>query len=180
MNKILFIILFSFSLGSNLRRLDNFNWDLYYAELVNTHNILRAKHGQYPLNKDKKLENLAKETANDSLIAGTLKYGEAYRNGEYYGQNLYLGSGNPHTGKYVAEYWYSENIYYNYGIGKSNNGATIGHFTQIIWKTTKKIGCAVSIGRWKIYKESYYICCYYYPGGNLPGLYTKNVVKPIR
>ena len=127
----------------------------------------------------KKLEKYAQETANDSLIAGTLKYGKLNRNGEFYGQNLYLGSGNPRTGQYLAEYWYSENENYNYSTGKSLNGAPIGHFTQIVWKITQKIGCAVAIGRWKIYRESYYICCYYYPGGNLAGLYTKNVVRPI-
>ena len=178
MNKLIFTLLLYFTLFNNLEKKNDFNWDAYYTELVNTHNNLRRKHGLTFLVKDSKLEKFAQETANDSLIAGTLKLGESYRNGQYYGQNLYLGSGNPHTGKYVTEYWYSENANYNYSTGKSNNGATIGHFTQIVWKITQKIGCAVAVGRWKVYKESYYICCYYYPGGNLPGLYTKNVEKP--
>ena len=62
------------------------------------------------MNKDKKLEKLAQETANDSLITGILKYGEIYIISEYYRLNLYLAIGNPHTVKYVAEYWYSKYI----------------------------------------------------------------------
>ena len=178
MNRFILFLLYSLTLSTNLRKLERLYWDAFYTELVDTHNKLRAKHGLGPLTKEKKLESYAKETANDSLIAGTLKYGNQYRKGEFYGINLYIGSGTAHTGKYIAEYWYSENVYYNYAIGSSKNGATVSHFTQIVWKTTQKIGCAVSIGRWKIYKESYYICCYYHPGGNLAGLYTKNVLKP--
>ena len=178
MSKILLIIILSFIACDNLRSLSNFNWDQYYDDLVNTHNSLRAKHGVGKLIKDKKLEQFAQDTAYDSLNAETLKYGDIYKNGEFLGINLYLGSGNARTGKYVAEYWYSENYNYSYSTGKSRNGSPVSHFTQLVWKNTKKIGCAVAIGRWKIYSQSYYICCYYSPGGNLSGRFTQNVFRP--
>ena len=180
MNKVIFTLLLSFSLCNNLGNQNKFNWDSYYKELINTHNKLRIKHGLPFLTQDKQLEKFAQDTANNSLISGTLKVGENFRDGKFYGQNLYLGTGNPHTGKYVAEYWYSEIDNYSFSTGKTINGGPIGHFTQMVWKTTQKIGCAVAIGRWKVYKESYYICCYYYPGGNLSGQYIKNVVKPVQ
>ena len=63
-------------------------------------------------------------------------------------------------------------------LGNSKNGSPVSHFTQIVWKHTKKVGCAVSVGRWKIFSQSYYICCYYYPGGNLSGKYIENVGRP--
>ena len=178
MNKVISIIFLSFTACSYLSDPSYFNWETYYEDLLKAHNSLRSRHGVPHLIKDKKLEELAQDTANDSLNAETLKYGDIYKNGEYLGINLYLGSGNARTGKYVAEYWYSENNNYSYSTGKSRNGSPIRHFTQLVWKNTKKIGCAVAIGRWKIYRKSYYICCYYSPGGNLSGRFTQNVLRP--
>ena len=179
MNKFPFILIIYFSIFNNLEAIVNFDWYQYYAELVDSHNAIRAKHGLPALTIDKNLEKYAQETAYNSLFSGTFKNGQVYRNGEYLGQNLYIGIGNPHTGKYLTDYWYSENAYYNYYNGKSQNGAPINHFAQIVWKSTEKIGCGISVGLWKDYKESYYICCYYSPGGNLPGVYVQNIPRPI-
>ena len=178
MNNLPLFFLISFSVFNNLGAIANFDWERYYYEIVSYHNVLREKHGVPPLTTDPKLEKYAEETVIDSLYIGTFKRGESYRDGEYLGQNLYLGIGNPYTGRYLTNYWYSENAYYNYYSGSSKNGDIVNHFTQMIWKTTQKIGCAYTVGRWKTYDECYYICCYYSPGGNLPGLYVKNVPRP--
>ena len=118
MKKYSLILLIVFSLYNNLEAALNFDWDVYYTELVDSHNLIRLRHGVPPLIKDKKLEKYAQETANDSLFAGTFKNGQVNINGEYIGQNIYIGIGNPHTGKYLTDYWYSENVYYNYYNGK--------------------------------------------------------------
>ena len=178
MNKSLLIILFSLIYCKNLRDLAIFNWENYYNDLINAHNDLRARHGSPALIRDKQLEKWAQETADESMTAETLKSGETYKEGKYVGINLYLGGGYSRTGKYVTEYWYSENRNYDYSTGNSKNGSPVSHFTQIVWKHTKKVGCAVSVGRWKIFSQSYYICCYYYPGGNLSGKYIENVGRP--
>ena len=172
MNKVIFTLLLSFSLCNNLGDQNKFNWDSYYKELINTHNKLRIKHGLPFLTQDKQLEKFAQDTANNSLISGTLKVGENFRDGKFYGQNLYLGTGNPHTGKYVAEYWYSEIDNYSFSTGKTINGGPIGHFTQMVWKSTKKLGCGVG----QKTETSYKVVCHYLPKGNIYEKYDINVL----
>ncbi len=40
--------------------------------------------------------------------------------------------------------WHDEEENYDYSTGKSKNGKAIGHFTQVVWKKAKKLGCAMS------------------------------------
>ena len=68
-------------------------------------------------------------------------------NGIQVGQNLFLSRWAP-TGTRVADDWYSEIEHYNYdNVDKGKR--TAGHFTQMVWKSTKQIGCAVAVGPWK-------------------------------
>ena len=78
----------------------------------------------------------------------------------------------------VIDAWYSEFQNYDYDKGSSKNGGVIGHFTQLVWKSTTEIGCAVAEGTWNRLTPSYFICCNYVPEGNLHGQYTRNVLKP--
>ena len=46
----------------------------------------------------------------------------------------------------------------------------------MVWKSSKQIGCAYTIGPWKDYTNAYYIGCDYLPTGNVLGQYSVNVV----
>ncbi len=67
--------------------------------------------------------------------------------------------------------WASEGYYYNNGI----TGHATGHYTQIVWKNTTKVGCAKAVS--KVYKffnnikDVYYewVVCRYSPAGNIQG-----------
>jgi hypothetical protein len=52
------------------------------------------------------------------------------------------------------------------------------NFTQIIWKSTKKIGIGLAQGR-KNNLNSYYCVVQYQPAGNVDGLYNENVKSRI-
>ena len=179
MNKFLLILLLTLVYCNNLRNLaDSFNFNTFYTALVNRHNTLRKKHSAGSLSKFADIAKLAQDTANRCKKKGTLEhYGLSY-NGKWMGQNLYVLGGAAPTGAEVANNWYSENKNYNYNSGKSKNGKEIGHFTQLVWKSTKKIGCAVAKGKWNGYSPSYYVCCNYFPGGNVQGQYKTNVGRP--
>lgn len=41
--------------------------------------------------------------------------------------------------------WYAESSRYDYEMNTCASGSVCGHFTQLIWKTTKRIGCGQSI-----------------------------------
>uniref|UniRef100_A0A224XN08 Putative salivary scp/antigen 5 protein n=1 Tax=Panstrongylus lignarius TaxID=156445 RepID=A0A224XN08_9HEMI len=90
------------------------------------------------------------------------------------GQNLYVKMSsekenvNTTFSKYVdsmVEGWYNETKLYTFGSGFS--GLT-GHYTQLVWATTAKLGCGYSY-----YKENNwhvgYLVCNYSPAGNMYG-----------
>ena len=106
-----------------------------------------------------------------------------YENGPY-GENLYASwSSNGQVPSYIdaAKAWIDEKKDYHYGkIDSSgsdcNAGKQCGHYTQIVWKDTPRIGCARS--RYKDTRTSdgfemtgYVIVCKYKIPGNIIGEY---------
>lgn len=59
-----------------------------------------------------------------------------------------------------------------YRTGSKDFDLKTAHFTQMVWKGTKEIGC-------HNHKcpEGYYLVCEYRPAGNIKGAFKKNV-KP--
>ena len=83
----------------------------------------------------------------------------------------------PSADDVVQSWYYNEEPHYDYAKGKSKDGEVTGHFTAMVWKSTKEVGCAYSTGKWKSY-NAYYVACEYYPLGNMAGAYLTNVAKP--
>ena len=86
-----------------------------------------------------------------------------------YGENIFATSGTA-TPTSVVESWVSEVKDYNYG---SNSCSKVcGHYTQVVWAKTTKLGCAVAKctqnsplggGAWELW------VCNYDPPGNYSG-----------
>jgi pathogenesis-related protein 1 len=81
----------------------------------------------------------------------------------YVGENIYA-SGGTATGQAAVTSWAQEKANYHYPDGYS---AQTGHYTQIVWRTTRAVGCALvncpNIG----YSST--VICDYGPGGNSGG-----------
>ena len=179
MNKILLSILLVFVSCGNLRKTADWNFDTFHKELVARHNELRKKHAASALTTLKALTTLCQKTVDNCKSIGGLQHGNLNMDdGTRVGQNLYLSSWAP-TGTQVADSWYSENVDYNYSTGKAKTAnAVVGHFTQLVWKGSKQIGCAVAVGPWQGYQNSYYVGCDYLPAGNYIGQEVNNVSPP--
>jgi hypothetical protein len=81
--------------------------------------------------------------------------------GSYVGENVYGASG-PSTGPAAVEAWAAEEASYDYD---SNSCADVcGHYTQIVWADTDKLGCAYGVCPGLTYGHT--IVCDYAPGGN--------------
>lgn len=82
----------------------------------------------------------------------------------YIGENIYASSGTA-TAQGAVTSWASEKSDYNY----ANNSCSgvCGHYTQIVWRTTLKVGCARGSCPNLTYPST--IVCNYGPGGNLNG-----------
>ena len=71
---------------------------------------------------------------------------------------------------------YDEISAYNFNTGQSNGGV-IGHFTQVVWKTSVKVGCGVKLDCSNMFggMQNSAVVCRYSPPGNFIGQYTQNV-----
>uniref|UniRef100_A0A0K0ELQ5 Amino acid transporter transmembrane domain-containing protein n=1 Tax=Strongyloides stercoralis TaxID=6248 RepID=A0A0K0ELQ5_STRER len=69
----------------------------------------------------------------------------------------------------IVKNWYDEGSLFTYN--KPNGTTKTEHFSQLIWKGTKKLGIGVAKKR-----EYMYIIFLFHPKGNIPNQYEKNVL----
>jgi len=62
-----------------------------------------------------------------------------------YGENLYASYGQVSTPQDVVTSWVSEDAYYNYANNSCQPGQECGHYTQVVWAKTTKVGCGHTI-----------------------------------
>eukprot|EP00877_Chromochloris_zofingiensis_P011421 jgi/Chrzof1/6532/Cz19g00040.t1 len=103
------------------------------------------------------------------------------------GENMYWSWGYPEAtaGLRATRSWVREWEDYDF---KKNNGEPkrrgdlVGHFTQVVWMDTRKVGCAhkrcPSMKGVTGYKFVDYVVCQYDPPGNWADQYTRNVRPP--
>ena len=74
----------------------------------------------------------------------------------------------------MVKKWYAEEVNYDYKTGEAKEqGAEIYHFTQIVWKATKKLGMATAVGGGRKLAVARYS-----PAGNWLGEVKENVLPP--
>jgi hypothetical protein len=81
----------------------------------------------------------------------------------YIGENIF-GGGGPATAKQAVDSWASEKANFTYPTGCSG---ICGHYTQIVWRTSTNVGCALQVCPGLAYGNT--IVCDYGPGGNSGG-----------
>jgi len=69
----------------------------------------------------------------------------------------------------IVAMWYGEGAHYDFKRGKFS--MKTGHFTQVVWRDTRQVGCGMSqcngLDVW---------ICQYSPPGNVEGQYRENVL----
>ena len=122
------------------------------------HNSVRARLKVAPLVWSDRLAARAQDWA-DTLI----KRGQfIHRPNSSYGENLFEITGALATAARVVNAWAAESQNYDY---RSNRCRGVcGHYTQIVWRDTKEIGCGLArAGRREVW------VCNYDPPGNWTG-----------
>ena len=84
---------------------------------------------------------------------------------QYIGENIYAAGGTTATPTAAVNSWASEAANYNYANNTCNGGC--GHYTQIVWRETTHVGCALYNCAGLQYPST--ILCDYGPGGNIGG-----------
>ncbi len=80
------------------------------------------------------------------------------------GENIYGASGSA-TPQGAVSSWMSEKSDYDIATGQCSG--TCGHYTQVMWAATTKLGCGISNCAGLKFGNS--IVCDYAPGGNTGG-----------
>nr|Q2XXQ5.1 RecName: Full=Cysteine-rich venom protein DIS2; Short=CRVP; AltName: Full=Cysteine-rich secretory protein DIS2; Short=CRISP-DIS2; Flags: Precursor [Dispholidus typus]AAZ75596.1 CRISP-DIS2 [Dispholidus typus] len=88
-------------------------------------------------------------------------------NGIKCGENIYMSS-IPMTWIDIIKLWHDEYKNFIYGVGANPPGSVIGHYTQIVWYKSYRVGCAASYCPSSSY--NYFYVCQYCPAGNFAGL----------
>lgn len=83
------------------------------------------------------------------------------------GENLWWGTAGAYAYGDMVDFWGGEKQDFLYGTFpdcKASRSAVVGHYTQMVWKNTRSVGCAVaSNGKLDI------LVCRYSPPGNIIG-----------
>lgn len=82
-----------------------------------------------------------------------------------YGENLYWRSPAGSVADSVVAAWYSEKTFYTYSTNSCQSGQACGHYTQVVWKASIKIGCYAA----KCPNGAEIWGCNYSPPGNYVG-----------
>lgn len=127
------------------------------SKFLNVHNQCRANHNLPPMEWDDELENSA---GNNNNIQSC---NFAHSNGDY-GENIADGYQTVEEALYA---WYNEGAIYRPGMDFNSE---TGHYTQMCWKGTTKVGCAA-----KKCGRGYMVFCQYLPRGNVRGQFQSNV-----
>jgi pathogenesis-related protein 1 len=154
-------------------------------EILAAHNnarktVLGNTGGPLPaMTWDDNLAAVAQKWAN--TLAGRCNGSQDHSPNTQYGENLFSGwssdpTAPPITAPKAISYWVGEKRYYTYSKTRCPAGSVCGtcsklpcvHYTQIVWRTSTKVGCArarcKSSGKyWTIW------VCNYDPAGNIAG-----------
>jgi pathogenesis-related protein 1 len=123
-------------------------------EMLSTHNRVRTVVGVPPLVWSDRLAAIAQTWANQLVLEGRLRHRASPR----YGENLYLISGGDATPDNVVNAWAGEKADYDYRTNTCHSRC--GHYTQIVWRSTKAVGCAVA----NLRNVEVWVCEYDPPG----------------
>ncbi|MES2147071.1 MAG: CAP domain-containing protein [Pseudomonadota bacterium] len=137
------------------------------GRIVAVHNAERVRVGAVPLAWDPVLAAGAAQYAAQIASSGNFVHSDrAARPG--IGENLWAGTRGYYAVESAVGGWLGEKRYFVPGIFPNNssdgNWMSVSHYTQMIWPTTTRIGCAWASGR-----SSDYLVCRYSPKGNING-----------
>lgn len=135
--------------------------------LLAMHNLPRAAAGVPPLQWDAQLAAGAEAYAAQLARTGQLAHSPRQsRPGQ--GENLWMGTAGAYTPEFMVQSWADERRFFRAGtfpnVSSTGNWADVAHYTQMIWRSTTSVGCAVQrSGRWEV------LVCRYSPAGNRDG-----------
>lgn len=135
--------------------------------LLALHNRERAGAGAAPLQWDPRLAAAAAAYGPSLERRGRLAHSPPEtRPGQ--GENLWMGTSGAYDLEEMVGSWAAEKALFRPGlfpdVSTSGHGGDVAHYTQMVWRTTQRVGCALHPARqWD------FLICRYAPPGNVVG-----------
>lgn len=139
----------------------------FASRLLAAHNAERGRAGATPLRWSGALARDADAWAAQLARKGRLEHasGEQRRG---HGENLWMGAAGYYSAEDMIGGFASERAKFRPGkfphVSRTGNWADVGHYTQLIWPSTREVGCAVARGG-----ANDVLVCRYAPAGNIIG-----------
>ena len=128
--------------------------------VLSLHNRERRSVGVSDLSWDSKIAGIAKSYA--ERLAASCSFQHSQRQG--LGENLFMGTKGYYKAADGVKSWIDEKRHYDYYSNGSRDGEVVGHYTQVVWGNTQKVGCGTATGCGNMF-----LVCNYYPAGNWNG-----------
>ncbi|KXJ08635.1 ectin [Exaiptasia diaphana] len=134
------------------------------------HNEYRRRHGAPPLIWDTELANDAQNYANKLAAEHAFRHDQKELTVKNEGENLASSMGAKLDCAGATKLWYDEVKDYDFSHPGFNHKT--GHFTQVVWKATKRVGVGISSSG-----KEYRVVARYSPPGNYFGQFAENVER---
>nr|XP_054760810.1 Golgi-associated plant pathogenesis-related protein 1-like [Lytechinus pictus] len=148
----------------------------FKRDALKAHNKYRAQHGAPALKLDGRMNKYAQDWADKCAKKAQL----SHRTEHKYGENIHYAYDSTGiesiTGEKASKAFYDEIQRYNFGNAGFSSGT--GHFTQLVWKKSRRLGIGVAVNPKN--KNQVFSVFNYDPPGNVQGDYKDNVLQKKR
>ena len=139
------------------------------ARLLAAHNRERSGLGLQPLAWDAALAKDAAVWAQHLAASGGIEHEEETGDAETSeGENLWQGTKGAYAPEAMVGLWIAEKANYRPGpipaVSRTGRFEDVGHFTQIAWRGSDRVGCALASGT-----RDEMLVCRYRTAGNVEG-----------
>jgi len=132
-------------------------------QILTAHNAYRNAVGVPPLTWSNQLASDAQGWANNLAQTGQMVHANVPQ-----GENLWMGTTGFFTLTSMVDSWGGERQFFKNGVfpnvSTTGNWADVGHYTQVVWRGTTQVGCALASGG-----GNDFFVCRYSPAGNITG-----------
>ena len=148
--------------GATIERAD------FNQRLLAAHNAERAVVGVPPLQWNAALAADARAWADNLAATGRFEHSPDEPGQPVEGENLWAGTPRAFSPEAMVGLWAAEKKDYRPGlfpnVSRSGDIEKVGHYTQIIWRSSRQVGCATAVGA-----REEFLVCRYSAAGNVYG-----------
>ena len=145
---------------------------LLRSAMIAGHNQARRQYGVAPLAWDEALARDAAVYAQRLARINRFEHDRQAGRSPRQGENLFMGTRGAYSYADMIRLLVEEGRYFRAGrfpdVSRTGSVSHVGHYTQIIWPTSRRVGCATASSR-----GNDYLVCRYLPAGNIVGTFLR-------